>query len=220
MKTPQAMEINMRLATLLTMSFICCEVVLGQYATFSRADYAGVGNTRIAADFNGDGKLDIAGWTQDSIAVMLGNGDGTLGPRAHYFVGGQLQDLAAGDFTSDGKLDLVVTKVDQQTTMSLLTGNADGTFNAPINFPNITGFDAPAVIATDLNNDTWLDVVIAHQIACFTAPCRTTETLAVMLGNGNGTFQQTRLIQVGRGMAEIAAGDFKPRWREGSRDRG
>jgi hypothetical protein len=166
MKTPQAMEINMRLATLLTMSFICCEVVLGQYATFSRADYAGVGNTRIAADFNGDGKLDIAGWTQDSIAVMLGNGDGTLGPRAHYFVGGQLQDLAAGDFTSDGKLDLVVTKVDQQTTMSLLTGNADGTFNAPINFPNITGFDAPAVIATDLNNDTWLDVVIAHQIAC------------------------------------------------------
>ena len=86
-----------------------------------------------------------------------------------YSVGGQLQDPAAGDFTSDGKLDQVITKADLQTTMSLLTGNGDGTFNAPIDFPNITGFDAPAVIATDLNNDTWLDVVIAHQIACFTA---------------------------------------------------
>ena len=205
----------MRLAIFLGLSSVCCAVALAQSATFARTDYPGVGNNQIAADFNGDGKMDIAGLAQNSIAVMLGAGDGTLGPRTHYSVGGQLQDLAAGDFTSDGKLDLVITKADLQTTMSLLTGNGDGTFNAPIDFPNITGFDAPAVIAADLNNDTWLDVVIAHQIACFTAPCRVSETLAVMLGNGNGTFQATRLIQVGRGMAEIAVGDFN---RDGVKD--
>jgi hypothetical protein len=170
------MDINMRLATFLALSFVSCEVALGQSATFGRSDYPGVGNTQIAADFNGDGKLDIAGRAQDSIAVMLGNG--RRDPRRATCSILRWWTASGSDFTSDGKPDLVVTRADQQTTMSLLTGNGDGTFNSPINFPNITGFDAPVVIATDLNNDAWLDVVIAHQLACFTAPCLPTRNPA------------------------------------------
>src|SRR5688572_22054365 len=186
-----------------------------QSPTFSIQSYPLLGNSHIAVDLNGDGILDLTGPGAVGAAVMLGNVNGTFQARVDFPAGGQTQDLAAGDFNSDGKQDLAVTINSPEVSLSLLTGNGDGTFNPPVNFPNTTGFDAPVVIATDLNNDAWLVVVIAHQMACFTAPCRNSQTLAVMLGNGNGTFQPTRLIEVGIGMFEIAAADFN---RDGLKD--
>ena len=82
-------------------------------------------------------------------------------------------------------------------------------------FPNTSGFDSPAVDAVDLNNDGKLDVVIAHQIACYVAPCVNTDLISVMIGNGDGTFQPSREIPVGRGMSEIAVGDYN---RDGFKD--
>ncbi|MDV6343152.1 VCBS repeat-containing protein [Nitrosomonas sp. Is37] len=179
-----------------------------QSATFTTSTYPLLGNNHIAADFNGDGKLDLAGTGTNSAAIMLNNGDGTFQAKIGYPVGGQAQDLAAGDFNGDGHTDLVVTINTPEISLSLLTGNGNGTFNAPVNFPNTSGFDSPAIVATDLNNDGKLDVVIAHQIACFTAPCTVSRTIFVMLGNGNGTFQPTQEIDVGTGMSRIAVGDF------------
>ena len=48
-----------------------------QSATFTRTDYATLGNNHIAADLNGDGVQDLAGTGTNSVAIMLGNGDGT-----------------------------------------------------------------------------------------------------------------------------------------------
>jgi hypothetical protein len=180
--------------------------------TFLRADYPIFGNNYVAADFNGDGSLDLAG-TGSSTRIRLNNGGGTFGPSVD--VGGSGQDLAAGDFNGDGRLDLVVTINDPQIGLSLLAGNGDGTFGAPVTFPNTSGFDSPAVAAVDLNNDGKLDVVVAHEIACYTAPCVASEVISVMIGNGDGTFQPSREIQVGRGMAEIAVGDYN---RDGFKD--
>lgn len=183
--------------------------------TFARADYAFLGNNHVVADFNGDGSLDLAGSGARAAAVQLNNGLGTFGARIEYPVASWTQDLAAGDFNSDGKVDLVVTINDPQIGLSLLTGRGDGTFNLPVNFANTSGFDSPAVVAVDLNNDGKLDVVIAHQIACYTAPCIATMLMSVMIGNGDGTFQPTRDIDVGRGMSKIAVGDFN---RDGFKD--
>src|SRR5215211_24277 len=133
--------------------------------------------------------------------------------RADYPLFGN--NYVVGDFNGDGSLDLAGTINDPQIGLSLLTGNGDGTFRAPVTFPNTSGFDSPAVAAVDLNNDGKLDVAIAHEIACYTAPCVGSEVISVMIGNGDGTFQPSREIQVGRGMAEIAVGDYN---RDGFKD--
>ncbi len=172
-----------------------------------------LGNTHIAADLNGDGRLDLAG-AGNGAHVMLNNGDGTFQAKVTYPVGGQAQNLAAGDFNSDGRMDLVVTINTPQISLSLLLGNGDGTFGTAINFPNTSGFDSPDVVATDLNNDGKLDVVIMHSIACFTAPCVAAEVITVMLGNGDGTFQ-TRDLAAPQHMHAMEAGDFN---RDGIKD--
>src|ERR671919_423632 len=189
--------------------------VSAQVATFTTQQYPLLGNTHIAADFNRDSRPDLAGAGANAVSVMLGNGDGTFRPKTDFPVGTQTQAVAAGDFNSDSRVDLVVTLNSPQFSLALLTGTGTGTFNAPTFFPNTAGFDSPAIVATDLNGDARLDLVIAHSIACYVAPCVTTELMSVLMGNGDGTFQPARLVQAGRGMAKIAVGDFN---RDGIKD--
>jgi len=65
----------------------------------------------IAADFNHDGKLDLAvtnGGNQ-MVSVFIGNGDGTFRGPAPYPTGLSVTTtLAAADFNGDGKVDLAV----------------------------------------------------------------------------------------------------------------
>jgi FG-GAP-like repeat len=186
-----------------------------QAPTFARADYPQIGGHFVAADFNGDGRLDLAGSAATAVAVLLNNGSGGFAARAQFPVAGNMQDLAAGDFNGDGNVDLAVTINNPQIGVSLLAGNGDGTFDPAVNLPNSAGADSPAIVATDLDGDARLDLVIAHSMACYTAPCVTTELMSVLMGNGDGTFQPARLVQVGRGMARIAVGDFN---RDGIKD--
>ena len=177
--------------------------------TFSRTDYPILGNDLFTADLNGDGILDLAGTGSGGVGIMLGNADGTFQPRVNFTAGAQSQDLAVGDFNGDGRVDLAVSLINGDFSLALLTGNGDGTFNPPVSFPN-TGVldDSPAIVATDLDNDGRLDVVLAHMLACFAGPCVAARTITVMLGLGNGTFQTPFDIDVGTGMSRIAVGDF------------
>ena len=188
-----------------------------QSSTFARTDYHSLGSDHLVGDFNGDGKLDLAGLWAQTAAIMLGNGDGTFQPMVEYPVAGWNQALAAGDFNRDGTLDLMVTINDPNVGLSLLTGRGDGTFNTAVNLPNSSHLDSPAIAAVDLDNDGKLDIVIGHQIACYTAPCIVGRSITVMRGNGDGTFQAPREITVGSGTAAIAVGDFN---RDGVKDLG
>ncbi|HYG12233.1 MAG TPA: VCBS repeat-containing protein, partial [Pyrinomonadaceae bacterium] len=205
-------------ATLLVvgvMSLFTAGSVFAQSATFTGTNYPLLGNRNVVGDFNGDGRLDLAGAGGQSAGIMLGNGDGTFRAKVEYPLANWSQDAATGDFNGDGRTDLIYTVNDPQISFSLLTGNGDGTFNPPVNFPNTSGFDSPAVVATDLDNDGRLDVVLAHQVACHTAPCTVGRTISVVLGLGDGTFQPAREIEVGTGMSSIAVGDFN---RDGALD--
>ena len=136
---------------------VACAMTFGevsaQVATFTTQQYPLLGNTHIAADLNGDGRPDLAGAGANVVSVMLGNGDGTFRAKTDFPIGVQTQAVAAGDFNSDGKVDLVVTLNSPQLSLALLTGTGTSTFNTPTFFPNTSGFDSPAIVATDLNGD-------------------------------------------------------------------
>ena len=208
---------------MLRKNFICCLQIIpllsaifvfqinasAQSATFSRTDYPILGNNHIVADLNGDGIPDLAATGAFGVGVMLGTGDGTFRPRVNFSTGAQSQDLAAADFNGDGRVDLAVSLNSSEFTLALLAGNGDGTFSAPVTFDN-TGAqdDSPAIVATDLDNDGRLDVVLAHMLSCFVTPCVAARNITVMLGFGDGTFQTPFEIDVGTGMSRIAVGDF------------
>jgi hypothetical protein len=106
----------------------------------------------VVADFNGDGKLDIAfadaAGNTSNVQVMLGNGDGTFVPAQGSPIqmpGFQPIMLLVGDFLNHGKLDLVVTGNPQTgSNLTFLPGNGDGTFQSaiPLNVSAGTNQDA------------------------------------------------------------------------------
>jgi hypothetical protein len=133
----------------------------------------------VLADFNGDHKLDIAvalldiqGQCLSSVAIFLGNGDGTFRANVPILLSGFCpSSLTAGDFNGDGKTDLIVNNL-------LLLGNGDGTFESPQDID--PGGDDYFVVSGDFNKDGKLD---------WAAAAKGSSTVRVFIGNGNGTFQ-------------------------------
>ena len=93
------------------------------------------------SDFNGDGKSDLvmADPAHESISVVLGNGDGTFQIAMDYSVDGSPISVAIGDFNGDGRSDLAIsiarTIYDRGPAVSVMLGNADGTFQTKNRLP-------------------------------------------------------------------------------------
>src|SRR5216117_1455056 len=149
-------------------------------------------------DFNGDGIQDLVLTNYNccnpfncchpnnyTVAVLLGNGDGSFHAARTFAVGIAPWSVAVGDFNGDGKPDLVVAN-NGSATVSVLLGNGDGTFQAATLYG--VGLNPQSVTVGDFNGDGRLDLAVANAGS---------NTVSVLLGNGNGTFQPARDFVVG-----------------------
>jgi trimeric autotransporter adhesin len=145
------------------------------------------------ADFNGDGKLDLALSGSAQTTILLGNGDGTFTAALNPPQVGSSQVVAA-DFNGDGKLDLAVSPANAAT--SILLGNGDGTFTATSNQPQIT---TDQLVAADFNGDGKIDLAALDLMG---------DTVTIVLGNGDGTFSAASTFPTGSNAFSLAVGDF------------
>lgn len=149
----------------------------------------------IAADFNGDGILDLAvlDLYAGFPAVRVYTGSLTGGFDANGLATGlpaAPSGFTAADFNGDGKQDLAIAYNQTSGEMLILTGNGDGTFTS--GFTELFTNNVSGVVSGDFNEDGKLDLALGTY---------------VVLGNGNGTFSTTP-INIGGTANVLLAGDF------------
>lgn len=176
---------------------------------FSSANFANALGQPIsslqAADFNGDGNLDLAISNEISgqSSVVLGYGAGAFNTAGDINGGTFPNGLAAGDFNGDGRLDVVVpsggTSANPDSGLNVSLGNGDGTFTVANGSPIPLGKDLLAIVAADFNGDGKLDLAVTDYGS---------NTVMILLGNGDGTFGAPSIIAVGNQPISIVTGDF------------
>ena len=171
--------------------------------TVSFADSPGVGinpNAVVSADFNGDGKLDLASanYSSNNISILLNTGVGSINFSAatNYSVGLNPTSIVTADFNNDGFKDLAVTNFNINT-VSILLGNGTGGFGTVTNFG--TGTGPQMVIVGDFNSDTKQDLAVANY---------SSNDVSLLLGNGSGGFSASSGFAVGLNPKALTIGDF------------
>jgi hypothetical protein len=163
-------------------------------------------------DVNEDGKLDVL-VLGGLVGVLLGNGDGTFQAAQTYPSGGvAASSIAIADLNGDGKSDVVVTNhycsdpgcPTPTSVVGVLLGNGDGTFQ-PSHVYSTGASLAESVAVADVNGDGNPDLIVAHSSPGSTYG----SAVAVLLGNGDGTYQAPlRFYSGGKSALSIAVADI------------
>ena len=188
------------------------EVLLGNGdGTFTTANGSfGNGNGTVtsnsiaAADFNGDGKLDLVETCSGNEApcnnlllILSGNGDGTFTQFSETplpFAGSQ--SMAVGDFNGDGQPDVAVTNSGANGVNVFL--NNEGGLSFVYTMP-ATGAGPSSIAAADFNGDGKLDLAVANSGS---------NNVTILLGTGDGTFTAAASPATGMAPNSLAVGDF------------
>lgn len=141
----------------------------------------GTGSGIVVADFDEDGRADLAIGGNDFLGVEIfpGKGDGTFATSYVHPIGtaqDSTAELSLADFNEDGHADLLVRLSALATSSGvILQGSGDGAFTT------VTLFmlsNPRSLAAGDLNNDGHADIVAAFG----------NQNLTIELGTGQGTF--------------------------------
>lgn len=156
-------------------------------------------------DLNGDAKLDLVVTSIIGVSVLKGNGDGTFQAAVGYGTRSGIGNLALGDFNRDHKLDVAVANSGSDK-ISVLLGNGNGTLQTNVDFT--AGINSQSVAAADFDGDGKLDLGVAS-FGCL--PCTGTPPpghVAILRGNGNGTFQAPVAYEAMTRPQFVVAGDL------------
>jgi hypothetical protein len=154
----------------------------------------------VAADVNGDGKMDLisanyGSGTGNTLTVLTNNGSGGFALASSPGVGTGPYSVTAADVNGDAKVDLISANFFPDT-LSVLTNNGSGSF-ALASSPGV-GNGPISVAAVDVNGDAKVDLISAN----FSA-----NTLTVLTNNGSGGFALASLLSVGSGPSSVTAAD-------------
>ena len=172
-------------------------------------------------DINGDGRPDLVVTNecnsktckQGGVAVLLGNGDGTFKKAARFPAGTSPQSIVVADVNGDGKPDVVVVDFCANSkcadgSVNVLIGNGDGTLQKAVAYDSGGAFPNSVAVA-DLRGDGKLDLVVGN--GCATGIDCSGEAegvIGILLGNGDGTFQNPVTYDAGGPEAySVAAAD-------------
>jgi hypothetical protein len=168
----------------------------------------------VASDFNGDGVLDLAvadldvpSTTHGGVTILLGKGDGTFQLGAFFVVPDFPTSIAVGHLNGENRESLVVTSYISVFGLSIgcvsvLSGNGDGTFNPAWTLGVRTTGEAGSVFpifvnVADFDGDGKADVAEIFG-----------SSVAVYLGNGNGTLESQQIFAAGSAPFAMTTGDF------------
>lgn len=154
-----------------------------------------------AADFNQDGRIDLAMSSDavSSVAMFLGQQSGTLQPAAPVPFLTRPFAMALGDVNGDGKTDIAISKSAAQPSIEFALGKGDATFTlgSPLPAPTTVG----ALALLDANGDNKVDLVMGSG-----------KEVSVYPGLGDGSFgpakstpHELQLLDVS---SEFAVGDM------------
>ena len=134
------------------------------------------------ADFDGDGKLDVAetdagNGSQGILRVLRGTGKGTLRKPTLYDIADIPAELAAGDLNGDGYPDLAVNQFGGGS-VAVLLNDGTGHFQKPVIYSAGDCCGPVDVKIADLRNNGKQDLIIANDNA----------GMVVLLNKGDGTF--------------------------------
>ncbi|HEX8155075.1 MAG TPA: FG-GAP-like repeat-containing protein, partial [Thermoanaerobaculia bacterium] len=149
------------------------------------------------ADFNGDGRPDIAvaGYYR-TLSTIMGLDGGTLAAPVNYTLSDTPRRIAAVDLDNDGDVDLVATIY---SGVLVLLNDGSGTFAPPV--PYAANFDSGYALAVgDLNGDGNVDVVASASYS--------SNSINVLFGNGNGTLATPVAIALSGSPSAIAVADL------------
>ena len=156
----------------------------------------------IAADLTPGGPVDIltANLGDDTASILVGRGDGTFSYGAQQSA--PVAPLApfqvvVADLTGDGIPD-IITANRQDSSVSVLLGNRDGSFQTKETYP--TGEGPFSVAVADLTGDGIPDIITANYESA---------TVSVLLGNGDGTFQPFFNFQAGSDPYDVKVADLR-----------
>ncbi|MDT5293264.1 MAG: hypothetical protein QOJ76_144, partial [Acidobacteriota bacterium] len=148
-----------------------------------------------AADYNGDGKLDVAAVNiaSNNLSLLPGDGTGNLLTPTLFGGGRTPTAIAAADFDGDGKADVASANRDGNN-VSLYFGRGEGGFKLTVP----VGADAVAV--ADFNGDGKNDLAVTSS----GAPGGVT----IFLGDGAGGFDRRQTFPASNVNFSIEVGDF------------
>jgi len=149
-----------------------------------------------SADFNGDGRDDlaIADTGGRAVSVLLSQADGRFAPPQPYGIGGDAYSVASADLNRDGHADLVAAS-NLTSRLVVLTGQGDGRFVVAEQYP--IGPLPQQVSIADFDRDGWPDLAALGAM-----------DVTVLMNSGDGHFVARPAIGAGSGPTGIAAGEM------------